>query len=240
MNSRTSAASFFLLSLLVVAPQPAPAQDDDTDRRTISVIGRGETNADANLALVSFAVETTAESAAAAVEENARRSAQVAAALKQKIGAGDELKTLRYSLQPRYDHPKHEPGEPKILGYTASNEVGVETGDVDGVGKLIDAAIAAGANRINNLTFTLRNRDEIVRQAIEKAGHDARAQAEAAARSLGVTLKRVFSASTLSPTIFQPRMAEGFGRAAMAQVSTPVEPGTVAVSAELQVRYEIE
>lgn len=241
MTTHTTTASLLLLISALVLPPPASAENHERDnRRTLAVTGRGEVNANANLALVYFAVETTAESAAAAVEQNAQRSTKVAGALKERLGAEDKLKTLRYSLQPRYDHTKHDPGEPKILGYIVSNEVQVETHDVDGVGKLIDAAITAGANRVSNLTFTLSDRNEVVLQALEEAGKEAKLQAEAAARALGVTLKRVHSASTVSPPIFQPRMVESFGRAAMAQASTPVEPGEVAVSAELHVTYEIE
>jgi uncharacterized protein YggE len=91
--------------------------------------------ADPDLALVHFAVETTATTAASAAELNAQISAKVGAALKAMIGSDDKIQTTSYSLQPRYDTPKREPGEPKIIGYVASNEVQVET-----------AAIATSAN----------------------------------------------------------------------------------------------
>lgn len=218
----------------------AVAQNDCPDRRTISVNGRGEVKAEADLAYVNFAVETAAATAAAAVSQNADLSGKVAAALKAKIGAEDKLTTTRYNLQPRYDQEKRDPSGPQIVGYVASNEVLVETRDVASVGKLIDAATGAGANRVSNLIFTLRDRDPHVRRALDVAGKEAKAQAEAAAQALGVTLKGVVNATTLSAPIFQPRVLEGFARGAMAQASTPVEAGEVTVSAELNVTYEIE
>lgn len=219
----------------------AAAPEECSSRRTITVNGRGEIRAEADLAYVNFAVETTAPTAAAAVEKNAELSSKVAAALKNRIGAGDRLTTTRYSLHPQYEQqPPARTAERQILGYTAANEVQIETGSVAGVGELIDAATAAGANRVSNLIFTLRDRDPHVRRALAVAGKEARLQAEAAAQALGVTLKGVLSASTVSAPIFQPRVYEGFARASMAQAPTPVEPGEVTVTADLNVVYEIE
>jgi len=235
----TVATASSLLVVLLVAHTSHAAGDGGGKRRTISVNGRGEVSANPDLAILSFAVETTAATAATAVEQNAAVSTKVGAALKSVLGQGDKLKTTRYSLQPRYE-TKREPGEAKIVGYVASNEVQVETAAVDGVGKLIDTATTAGANRVSNLTFTVKDRNRYVREALDLAGNEAKAQAEAAARALGVKLKQVVSASTLAPPIIQPRVFGGFGRAAMAQATTPVEAGDVTVTAELSVTYEIE
>ena len=117
------------------------------------------------------------------------------------------------------------------------NEVAVE-GGADKVGALIDAAIDAGANRIGALQFTFAKHDELTRSALEKAGGDARAQAESVARGLGVRLKAVLSATTSSPPVFRqpyagPMLAES-------RVATPVEPGESTIAATLQVVYEIE
>jgi uncharacterized protein YggE len=232
------------LALTLSAPGTGHAgQNGGDDRRTIAVNGHGEVNADPDLATLSFAVETTAPTAARAVEQNAATSVKVSAALKGLLGADDKLKTTRYSLQPRYDYEtKSETGEPKILGYVASNEVQVETATIDAIGKLIDVATTAGANRVNNLSFTVRDRGPHVRKALAVAGAEAKAQAEAAAQALGVKLKQVVSASTMAPPIVSPHIYDSFRSkgAAMAQAATPVEPGEVTVSAELNVVFEIE
>jgi len=240
MRSRISLAIASVATIALSAYGPPMAHAQNTgDHRTITASGRGEINVKPDLAILFFAVETTAPTAASAGEQNAAASTKVAAALKSMLGKDDKLKTTRYSLQPRYEM-KREPGEPKILGYIASNEVQVETAAIDAVGKLIDTAIAAGANRVNNLMFTVKDRNPYVRQALDQAGTEAKAQAEAAAKALDVRLKQLLTATTMAPPIIMPRMHEGFGRAAMADTMTPVEPGEVAVSAELTVTYEIE
>jgi len=227
---------------LLAAVAPLHADDKPETRRTISVTGQGEVTAAPDLVVLSLAVETTAPKASDAATENAGRSSKVATALKGLIGKDDKLTTARYSLDPRYAPGK--PGqveEPRIIGYVARNDVQVEIHKLDAVGALIDAAIGAGANRVSGLQFTLSNRNDQLRAALEKAGAEARAQAESVAKALGVQLKGVISASTTTGPIIQPRYLEGRSFAAMeARAPTPIEPGTVSVSATLQVTYEIE
>lgn len=219
-----------------LAEEPLPSQ-----RRTISVTGQAEVTASPDLAILAMAVETTSTKAADAATENAARSAKVAAALKTLIGTNDKITTRGYALEPRYESVKPgEPREPRIVGYVARNEVQVETHKIDAVGNLIDAAINAGANRVGALQFTLSNRNEPLRAALEKAGAEARAQAESIAGALGVKLKAVASATTTTSPIVQPRYFEARAMAMEARPPTPIEPGTVSVSATLQVTYDIE
>ena len=239
-----SAAPWFVTASVFVLLNAASATADEkaTDhRRTISVTGQGEVTASPDLVILTVAVETTAAKAAAAVSENAKRSNAVVNAVKGLISKDDKITTTRYQLEPRYQPAKPgEPAEPRIIGYVAHNEVQVETHKVDGVGALIDAANDAGANRISGLVFTLSNRNEQLRAALEKAGAEARAQAESVAKALGVKLKEVASATTSMGPVVQPRYFER-GMAAMeARAPTPIEPGTVSVSATLQVTYTIE
>ena len=225
-----------LVPLGVIHADESPAQA----KRTISVTGEGEVKAVPDRVLVSFAVETTASRAAEAVTENAKRSTAVVQALKTQIAAEDTITTSRYTLEPRYETARPgESREPRITGYVAHSEVLVEGRQVDKAGALIDTATGAGANRVGSLRFSLSQRSEQLGAALEKAGASARAQAESAARGLGVKLKRVLSASVQPQAIVMPRRFEAMAAEARAP-STPIEPGEATVSATLQVVYEIE
>jgi len=162
--------------------------------------------------------------------------------VKALLDADDTAVTTRYTIEPRYETARPgEPREPRITGYVARNEVQVESRRIDRVGALIDAAIAARANRVSGLQFSLSKRAESLRTAIEKAGADARAQAESVARGLGVRLKGVLSATTATAPIVSARRFEALAMAGEArQAPTPIEPGELTVSATLQVTYEIE
>lgn len=232
------------LALVPFAAAPVLAADDDNDEqpRTLTVMGYGEVKASPDLAFVELAVETTAENAAKATGENARRTTAVIDAMKKRIGEKDRVTTTGYSLQPQYANRR--PGSdapPEIVGYVASNRVRVETRDLAKVGDLIDAAIAAGANRTDVLSFTLENRAPSLREALRKAGAEARAQAESIAEALGVKLGEVLNASTAGVQMPRPIYKERMmAMAAADQVATPVEPGEVEVSATLTVSYRIE
>ena len=229
------------LVLLATGFAPAVLADEakEARRRTISVAGRGEVKGAPDRALLSFAVETTAAHATEAAAQNAKRSAAVVAALKSLLASDGTVGTTRYTIEPRYETTRPgETQEPRITGYVARNEVQVECERIDKVGGLIDAATAAGANGVRGLQFSFAKEDEMMRAALEKAGADARAQAESAARGLGVRLKRVVSAATAArpvPVRFAAMEAAPGGGAA-----TPIQPGEGTVSASLQVTYEIE
>ncbi|MFN8627733.1 MAG: SIMPL domain-containing protein [Candidatus Binatia bacterium] len=234
--------SFVAACLLAALPLSAARADEKVPApRTISVTGQGEVTAAPDLAILTIAVETAAPKAAAAGSENAKRSAAVASAIKGLIGKDDKVTTSRYSLEPRYQPSKPgEVTEPRITGYVARNDVQVETHKVDGVGALIDAANDAGANRISGIQFTLANHNAQLRAALEKAGAEAHAQADSVAKALGVRLKEVASATTVTGPAVQPRYFDRGVAAMEARAPTPIEPGTVAVSATLQVTYSIE
>jgi uncharacterized protein YggE len=234
-----------LLSLSLafsLLPFTAGRADQTPPQRTISVTGEGEVSASPDLAIVSFAVETTAKRARDAVAENAKKSTAVADALKKMLQSKDKLSTTRYSLDPTYE--QRERGstiQPSINGYVARNEVRVELHAIDSVGALIDAATAAGANRVSDLQFTLDNRSSFLREALQNAGREAQEQAKSVAAALGVQLKQVFSATTSTPPIVLPRRYQNAGLAmAESRAPTPVEPGEVTVHATLYVTYEIE
>ena len=150
------------------------------------------------------------------------------------------MSTTRYSLDPVYEQRERgaAAAPPRITGYIARNQVRAESRATDAVGKLIDAAIAAGANSIDGLEFTLQERTAAQNDALQRAGQDARRQAEAGAAALGVKLGRVLNASISGPPVVMPyaRMR----MAAEVSAPTPVEAGDVTITASVQVTYEIE
>jgi uncharacterized protein YggE len=227
---------FSLLALTAAEAEEAPQQ------RTISVTGEGEVSASPDLAIVSFAVETTAKQARDAVAENAKKSTAVAEALKKKLQKQDKLSTTRYSLDPTYEQRERGSSlQPAINGYVARNEVRVELHAIDTVGALIDAATEAGANRVSDLQFTLDDRASYLHDALQSAGREAQEQAKSVAAALGVKLKQVVSATTSTPPVILPRRYQSVGMAmAESRAPTPVEPGDVTVRATLYVTYEIE
>jgi uncharacterized protein YggE len=116
-----------------------------------------------------------------------------------------------------------------LRGYTVTNVVEVKTSDLAQVGNVIDTAIRAGANRVNSLTFGLKDDRQARNDALRIAAQNARAKAEVLAAGANVRLGGVLSVQegyAVTP------IAYGDARTTLgAAAATPVEPGSVDVRA---------
>ncbi len=189
-------------------------------------------------AIIDLGVVTQARTAEAAASQNATRLDAVLRALAGAAGAGSEIKTLSYSLDPDYRFPK--PGAPQELaGYTARNIVRVTASDLAATGKIIDTATQAGANNVEHLQFTLKDDRAARAQALREAAAKARANAEAMAAALGVKITGVLLAeqgggdAVPHPVYAMARMAEANA------APTPVAPGAIEIRGTVALTVEI-
>ncbi|MFN2480223.1 MAG: SIMPL domain-containing protein, partial [Pyrinomonadaceae bacterium] len=192
-------------------------------------------------ALITVAVVTQGQTALAAQQENARKSEAVVRAVKAAAGAGAEVETSGYSLQPQYTYRQNE--QPLIQGYQARNGVNVTMSDLTKVGAVIDAATSAGANNVDNLSFTLRHDKPARDQALAEATRAALAKAQVIAQALGGRVTRILEVQEATD---QPRpipMYEAKGTAGRMMATdaqqTPVEIGTLDIRSQVQLVAEI-
>jgi uncharacterized protein len=226
------------LALLALAIAQSPSRAAESAPRTIVVSGSGQAQARPDLAELSFAIETHAPTAADASTRNAALAQKIIDALKAALAGKGKVSTGGYSLTPDYEQTQHRT-TPRIIGYNAQNSITAQTGAMDLLGKLIDAAVAAGANRVNYLNFSLKDDTHARSEALAAASRDAQAQARALAASLGVKLGRVIKATTVAEVRPMP-MPEFRGMAMAAAPSTPIEPGEMTIPATVTLTYEIE
>lgn len=208
---------------------------------TIRVSATGDARATPDRAWVDFGVETEAATAREAAEANAAKMERVIAALQRAGVARENIQTRDYNIYPDYQPDPRGTGEPRIRGYRATNTVSAQTDDVRRVGALIDAALAAEANRVNGVRFGLRDPARARAEALQAAIRSGRAEAEAIAQGLGVRLGRVLDASTAYGATPPPVMPQ-FDRAMVmeaAAANTPVEPGRQTVTATVTLVFEI-
>jgi uncharacterized protein len=206
--------------------------------RVIEVSGNGEIQAAPDLATLEVAIETHATTADRAAGLNGALAEKVRDAIKAKLGDKGTMWTGGYSLSPEYTEPRE--GKPTVTGYSAENSITVQTGELGLIGPLIDAAIGAGANRINSLNYSLRADSKARAEAITKATRDAQIQAAALADALGVKLGPVIKASTESEVHVVP-MARFQASALMAGAAqTPIAAGQVTVPATVSLTFGIE
>ena len=152
MNRIACIITAFALGACATAPVPATAQvpAPEAGPRTIFVNATAVVHRAPDRAVIALAVETTGRTAADASSANAERMSEVIEAVR-RMGLEDrQIRTSRLELMPQYERtvsrdPVEEPREPRITGYIASNQVTVTVDDVGVVGRIMDAAVAAGA-----------------------------------------------------------------------------------------------
>lgn len=108
---------------------------------------------------------------------------------------------------------------------------------IDTTGAVIDAATAAEGDemRVNGLSFSIEDNDELVSAAREAAWNDALAKAAQLAELSGQSLGE---ATSITETVSMPPVPVPYvTEAAADRAETPIEPGTSAVTITLQVQF---
>ncbi len=155
---------------------------------------------------------------------------KVIAAIKGQGIAAADIKTEFVSLSPRYS----QNGD-AVVGYTATNSVGVTLRNLDKTGPVIDAAVDAGANQISGPNLVRSDQSALYRQALRAAIADARAKAQTIARASGLKLRRITDVSESGGPTPVTDASTKVGVAA----PTPIEPGTQLVTASLTVTFAV-
>jgi len=222
----TAAAVAVALALSGVL-RPEAAHPAEPPAKVVTTVGHGTISTVPDVATVSFGVRTEAATAADALARNSDLMQRVVAAL--KAAGGERLQTQEVSLYPRTD----ETG--KTTGFAAQNTVAARSG-IAGAGKLVDAAVAAGANTVQGPSLERSDSDAIYRDALGKALEDARAKAEALAQAGGFDVGPVASVDER----FDEGVRPVFDSVAAAKAAdTPIEPGRQDVDATVTVSFEI-
>jgi uncharacterized protein YggE len=224
----------------IALPTVASAQSPAGIPVLASVVtsGTAEAKVTPDRAALMVNVQTRAATAAAAASENARRTTAVLDAL-GKLGLPKaQLSTEGYSVNPEMVYGSGQ--APRVTGYVVTNTVRAETQRPEQVGAMIDAALGAGANVINGLSFYASSIDAPRREAIAAAVSNARADAEAMARAAGGSLGNLIELSTQGPTLPPRPMYDMsvMARKAESAVPTPVNPGEQTISVYVNARWQ--
>jgi uncharacterized protein YggE len=143
--------------------------------------------------------------------------------------APKDIQTSRFSVQPVYA-PQEPRTEPKLAGYSVSNQVRVRIRQIDKVGEILDRLVTAGVTDIGNVEFLVSEPSKALDQAREAAIADARRRAEVYAHASGIQLGQVewiTEDSGLGPSV--PMRAQGASAAMAAPVPISSSEDTLRV-----------
>lgn len=230
-----------LFAALLLLPGALAAQDRADMPRTITVSAQGTIEREPEEGVILLAVESEARTARAAADANAELMTRLVAALRAAGVPERSIRTTSYELRPEYRRQTEQTREPPtIAAYRAINMVQVTVDTVARMGRIIDTAIASGANRVANISFRLRDAHAAHIEAVAIAMRNARREAEAVAEAAGERLGAALNINTGGYHAPPPPMPM-YARAEMdmAAASTPIESGTLTVVATVTVVYEL-
>jgi len=223
--------------IVLILPFHAGAQSVSPEPPMVRVTGEATVSAAPDLAQIQVMILTEARAANQATTENARIAAKTLSDLKAVVEPGAEIRTASFSLDPKYEYRKE--GGQTLTGYTAKNTLSVKTGRLDLIGKIIDSAVAAGANGIGSIRFMVKDEKSIRLEALREATRDAKDKANEAASALGLRIARVLRVEEEGTRVVGPVIGRAMSLAAGGAPVTPMEPGEIEIRASVTLTAEI-
>ena len=216
------------------------AQTDMTNN-TLFVSGSASNQTKPDKVTVSLGVETTNNTAQAALTSNSNLMNKVLESLKAAGVQENETSTSTFSITPNYNYSSNN-NQGRLIGFTVSNSIQIESSSIESVSKWIDAAVSAGANNVNNIYFSLSNQksEEIKNSLLKDAIDSAKIKADIAATAAGLKVIGVKSiivgeAGSSPPVpVYSAKALDG-----AAASSTPIISGQQEISASVSIVYLI-
>lgn len=206
----------------------------DEQINQLRVVGSAKTVKAPDIATTQVGVQTFNREVEAAVAENNKKSEAIINALRQQGIEEKDIRTSQFNIYPQRDWQNGKQGE--IIGFQVDNMISITIRKLDTVGKVLQAAINAGANNVYGLNFTLDDPEPLKRELRLKAIEDARKQADDIAKAAGVELGKVIAINDVS--WYVPSKGVSYDRAA-AEGAVPVESGELNITVQVEVVFSI-
>ena len=226
----------------VDAQEVAPSRE-----KTISVTGTATSSVQPDQLNISFGVETQQKTAKEALDSNSIAMNNVIEAIRTAGVTDDEIGTSNFSIYPIYDgyeEPLTKRWTQELKGYQITNTITVKTFNLTLAADIIDAAVNAGTNRVDSVSFTLspekhmQLKDELIEQAIQNA----KTKAEKALTPLDYSVVGVksVSLSEFGIPVPTPMFNMAFDEGMAVRSSTPVFSSSQDVTSTANVVFLIE
>jgi uncharacterized protein YggE len=236
--------SIFLVASFLSACGANPGQNQNLGFRSMYINGNGTAEISPDIAYVNIGVHSESSTAVTAVSMNNTSSQKVLDAL---LGLGVLAKDLRTSNFSIYSLQKTDPQSGKVTGtyYAVDNNVIVTVRDLPKLGDLLDKAIQAGANSINNVTFDVSDESATLKLARDEAMKNALQQAQELATAAGIKLGDIqnINYSESAPIAFSNSNYMDYGKGGggvRTSAPVPVAAGQLTLTATVSLTYSIK
>jgi len=207
-----------------------------SDDARVSVTGTGRVERAADLAHVMFVVEASRPTASEARGVAAGIASAVLAALAAAGIAGEDRRTAGLDVSPTWEHD----GNRSIrTGFTVINRIATVVRDLERVGHVLDAGLAAGATGLDGVRFELADATADATEARRLAVLDARRRATTIAKAAGGRLGPLVAVAEAGAPVPLPRREARMMAVAADPALTPVIPGSVEVAISVTAEWEL-
>ncbi|KGP90109.1 hypothetical protein N780_06880 [Pontibacillus chungwhensis BH030062] len=217
------------------SPQPLYRDGQRNANRFLTVTGIGSVKIEPNVANIKLGVETQDEELTTAQQTNAQTLDQVIDSLIQIGIPKENIQTVDYFIFPQYDYID---GKQQFRGYEVTHLINVTIENLDQTGEVIDTAVANGANRVSNISFTVQDPQSYYQEALASALKNANTKAQTIAQTMNLQMDMtpISIDEQLPPSQATPQTM--VKSQALGATSTPVEPGQLEITARVETKYQ--
>ncbi|MEO5705843.1 MAG: SIMPL domain-containing protein [Alteraurantiacibacter sp.] len=193
---------------------------------------------DPDLATLDAGVTTSAQTAVAAMSQNAVRMTAVIDRIRSLGIDQDDIGTTGINLSPQYEWDEATRTQ-RFRGYQVVNRVTVKLHDIQRTGAVLDALVAAGATDLGGVGFSVEDPTSAQDRARTQAMRTAEARALDYARMAGFTGVRLLEVSEGQPQFYGGPIPVAMERDVAQAAATPVVPGQVQSGVTISVKFEM-
>ncbi|MCM1321942.1 MAG: SIMPL domain-containing protein [Bacteroides sp.] len=228
--------SAFFLSAAVISAFSALSCTAGSGARTVTAAGSGSVSVLPDVAVIKLSVITRNVSVKEASAENTRLMTQVQQAIQAAGIAPESFSTSNYRI---YQENAYSSAKNTSEPYRVSNMLTIILKDIAKTGAVIDTAIAAGANELSSLDFSVLDAQSAAQEARILAVKQAEENARQLAENAGAKLGRIVTISEENYTqpLYQSNvrlMATDTG------AGTPVSAGKSDITVSVRCIYELK
>lgn len=208
------------------------------DDNTITVTGTGKVMLTPDMVILELSVNTEADTIQAAISKNTESVDQIRAAVVAAGVAESDIITSNYSVWSNQTYYRDNSAPLDQYYYTVNNYFRIVIRDVETLNDVLDSAIAAGANNINNISYDYSKKDESYAEARRLAIADANAIANEIADSIDKTVIDIVAVTDTDFTRMDVAYYDMMGRGGGGTPS--MNSGSLEVTVSLSVKYLFE
>ncbi len=217
----------------------------DQEYPSLSVQGEGRMEVAPDKATFRFTLRLEEKKLEKAFEESSKRINAASEALSRLGVKKEDIQNLGYTYHPLYEGKKIFTTIDKPSSYEVVYTLKVTVLDLAKLGKILGGLALIPESRVEGVDFTSTKLEEFKRDALKKAGEDARAKAQKLAEGAGALVDRVLRADSNVSGGYRPvfrAMAVNenmmmASRSAKVATEPQVESGVIEVTANCTVVY---